>query len=158
MLFTEFIFAALSLTPAVMSAPHLSQGRQSSPDSIQVAPGSAESSIQKRSVTTATDIPKASLSAQPTPNEHSSMTQMTADGKPSNRPSVSTSPTNSSSNGDTVKSKWDGGEGPYLVYTILQYVGLTTPQPNVLEKSLDQASYEVNVNVDASHDTSSVVQ
>ncbi|WWC58774.1 uncharacterized protein I303_101318 [Kwoniella dejecticola CBS 10117] len=59
-------------------------------------------------------------------------------------------------NGDTVKLEWDGGEGPYLVYTILQYAGLTTPQPYILERSLDDTSYEVTVNEDDSHDRPTV--
>ncbi|WWC86443.1 uncharacterized protein L201_001320 [Kwoniella dendrophila CBS 6074] len=59
-------------------------------------------------------------------------------------------------NGDSINVEWDGGKGPYILYTILNYPGLSNIRPNIIEESTNENSHEITINVDDSHDKSTV--
>ncbi|WVW82498.1 hypothetical protein I302_104509 [Kwoniella bestiolae CBS 10118] len=168
MLFNRYLLAllSLSLTP-VLSAPTLI-ARQSSDnvDSNTIAAEPTREEPSSRTTISVVESPSESATSTATSE---AITSASASASPSGTVSYSSSasatPTglhftnkfpNQLKNGDQVDLEWEGGDGPYILYTILSYPGLSNVRPHVLERSTDQTSYQLTISEDDSHDKSTV--
>ncbi|KAK6905895.1 hypothetical protein I203_106730 [Kwoniella mangroviensis CBS 8507] len=169
MLFNRYLIAVLSLsfTSVVLSAPTLI-ARQSSDDKepigISVEPmsdktpsGTTNRAMQSATPTiTSEAITSASASASVSASRTvPSSASSSVSAKPTGLHFTNDFP-DQLKNGDQIDLEWEGGDGPYILYTILNYPGLSNVNPHVLERSTDKTSYPLTINEDDSHDGSKV--
>ncbi|WWD09596.1 hypothetical protein V865_007724 [Kwoniella europaea PYCC6329] len=165
MLFNRYIITVLSLsfTSVVLSAPTLI-ARQSSdheePNGVSVEPtpdktasGTTNIALQT-STPTITSEAKTSASASVSASKTVSA-PASASAKPTGLHFTNDFP-DQLKNGDQIDLEWESGDGPYILYTILNYPGLSNVNPHVLERSTDKNSYQLTIDEDDSHDGSKV--
>ncbi|WVQ62001.1 uncharacterized protein L199_000134 [Kwoniella botswanensis] len=167
MLFNRYFIAVLSLsfTSVVLSAPTLI-ARQSSDEKelngISVEPTSGKTpsdttdSAMQTSTPTVTSEAIISASASVSASKIApSSASASVSAKPTGLHFTNDFP-DQLKNGDQIDLEWEGGDGPYILYTILNYPGLSNVNPHVLERSTDETSYQLTINEDDSHDGSKV--
>ncbi|WWC99873.1 hypothetical protein V866_006782 [Kwoniella sp. B9012] len=167
MLFNRYVIAVLSLsfTSVVFSAPTLI-ARQSSDDkeptgvsvepTLDKTPSDTTNSAMRTATPTITSEAITSASAPvSTSKTVPSSASASVSAKPTGLHFTNDFP-DQLKNGDQIDLEWEGGDGPYILYTILNYPGLSNVNPHVLERSTDKTSYQLTIDEDDSHDGSKV--
>ncbi|WRT64323.1 uncharacterized protein IL334_001255 [Kwoniella shivajii] len=158
MRFTGFLFSAIAIAPAAFSAPTTLIVRQSTNTSSVTALDSSSFDASKVSMPATTITSQAQSSRTETVSASITQASSTVSHPPTNSTGLHFTNTfpDELKNGDKVELKWDGADGPYILYTIVSYPGLSSIRPNVIERNTDVESYSLIINEDDSHDKSTL--